>query len=108
MKSTVLALLMAAAQAFNIGAAAADEHQRFESVGKIDAIDLDTNLIVIDDTSHTLGDGALIHGRGGHTSSRTRLRVGDKIGTNVSLGRSGQTLYEIWLLPDRYRVTDDQ
>lgn len=68
----------------------------YERTGRIDAVYLEENRIVIDDVPYGLADYLRIHASGTKVVPRSRLRSGITVGFKAGRGR---LISEIWLLP---------
>ena len=71
----------------------------FERSGRIDAVMLDAQQVIVNDISYRLADNAVIHALNAYSVPRSRLRAGQTVGFRLAGERQ---IMEIWLLPDGF------
>lgn len=72
----------------------------FNNTGRVDAIYLDKGKVVVGDIDYNLSDSLTVHSLSRPNDSVLRLRKGSHIAFKVV---GGQTITEVWLLPDTYK-----
>lgn len=71
----------------------------FQRTGRIDAVSLEENSIIIDDIPYRLSESLVVHTGQTSNVSKRRIRAGIKVGYKYV---SGDVITDLWLLPETY------
>ncbi len=71
----------------------------FRDAGRVDAVYLDENRIVIGDISYWLADSVIVFSRSSAKDSILRVREGTHVGFRID---GADRITAIWLLPDNF------
>lgn len=82
---------------------------RFNHAGTVDRVDRQSAEIVIDDMLYQIGQNVLLQDINNNIVSPDKLVANARVGLNLSQGNSpggpGNTIYEIWILPDNFDLS---
>ena len=110
MKALIYIVMTLVAAATAQATAAGKGLPEFAATGTLDRVDFKSREIVIGDIYYRLGQNLIVHDEKGRLGEPRLLRRGIKVGVSPYSGGSGtsgqQSVYEIWVLPKDYDLSE--